>query len=80
MDGSAKQANKRLLTTIIPFNYTNVSLKCLQMYKTDQRSGKNHRHLFNGSPLGGESQRIRMIHGFTEIAPPRGEPLKFRNV
>lgn len=29
-------------TTIIPFNYTDVSLKRLQIYKTDARSGKNY--------------------------------------
>lgn len=43
MDGSAKHANKRLLTAIIHFNYTNVSLKWQQIYKTDPRPGKNYR-------------------------------------
>jgi len=54
IDGSAKHANKRLLTTSSPFNYTHVSLKQLQMYKTDQRSGKHHRRLFNVLPLEGD--------------------------
>ncbi len=41
MDSLYKQANKRLLTTTNPYNYTNVSLKSLQIYKTDPRSGNN---------------------------------------
>ncbi len=48
------EASKRLLTTSHPFNYTNVSLKCLQIDETDPRSGKNHRRWFNFNipPLG----------------------------
>lgn len=42
MDRSAKQTIK-----IIQFNYTNTTLKHLQMNKTHQRSGSRHRHLFN---------------------------------
>lgn len=49
-------------TTIIPFNYTDISLKCLQIYKTNPRSGKNYRHLFIGL-----NHCICMIQGFKEI-------------
>ncbi len=59
MDGSAKQANQRLLTNSIHFKYANASLKHLQIDKTDLRSGKNHRHWFNGS-----SQGVISVHRF----------------
>ncbi len=67
MDGSAKQANQRLLTNSIHFKYANASLKHLQIDKTDLRSGKNHRHWFNGSSRGDFSAQI---HWFTEIIAP----------
>jgi len=54
MNGSAKQASKRLLTTIIHFIYTNAynyTKMPIHMCKTDQRSGKTHRHLFIASDL-----------------------------
>ncbi len=45
-DANAKWDNKKY-TAIIPFNYANLSLKPIQMYKTNSRSGKNYKHWFN---------------------------------
>lgn len=51
MESLVNQKNKRLLTTTLPFHYTNVSLTVHEIYKIDPRSGKKktYRHWFLGS-------------------------------
>ncbi len=62
MESLYVEVSKRLLTTSNPFNYTNVSLKCLQIDETDPRLGKKD--------SGGKVQRNSgsMVHHWGAIS------------